>query len=324
VGVVPTGVLLARFATLLPWITLLSGGAISALLALSLRLAQQASARAAAVELANAELTRRVDEAHRAREEIRKLNTELEERVRSRTADLARSNEDLQRFASFVAHELRQPLGTMSIWTELLERGSGEALDPKALGYLGQIRGSVRRMSDMITAQLALSAISSGPLELELVDLSKVVSEVLAELALEISAASARVELGLLQPTWADARQMAQLFKNLITNALKYRRPDVPLVVQVKAVPSDSDATYQCIAVEDNGRGFESTDAERVFRVYERLEPDTAEGSGLGLAICLRIVVRHGGTIRAEGRLGEGATFRIRLPRVRSLESGGL
>ncbi|HBZ68749.1 MAG TPA: hypothetical protein DEP35_02955, partial [Deltaproteobacteria bacterium] len=170
---------------------------------------------------------------------------------------------------------------------------------------------------DMITAQLALSAISSGPLQLEPIDLRKVVSEVVAELALEIDSACARVEVGELPPAWADARQMAQLFKNLIGNALKYRRLEVPLVVGVKG--AESEGAYHCIAVEDNGRGFDRADAERVFRVYERLEPDTAEGSGLGLAICRRIVARHGGTISAEGRPGEGATFRIRLPRTGSL-----
>ncbi|HME70882.1 MAG TPA: ATP-binding protein [Myxococcota bacterium] len=324
VGVAPAGALRARFATPLPWVTLLSGASISALLALSLRLAQQASARAAAVELGNVELTHRVEESHRAREEVRKLNAELEERVKRRTADLARSNEDLKQFASFVAHELRQPLGTMTIWTELLETRSGEALDQKALGYLRQIRGSVRRMSDMITAQLALSAISSGALQLEPVDLSKVVTEVVAELALEIEAASACMEVEALPPAWADARQMRQLFKNLIGNALKYRRPDVSLIVAVRVDASESDAAYQCIVVEDNGRGFDSAAAERVFGVHERLEPNTAEGSGLGLAICRRIVARHGGTISAEGRPGAGATFRIRLPRITSLGIGSV
>jgi signal transduction histidine kinase len=323
VGVAPASALRARFATPLPWVTLLSGAAISALLALSLRLAQQASARAAAVELGNMELSRRIEESQRAREEVRKLNAELEERVKHRTADLARSNEDLKRFASFVAHELRQPLGTMTIWTELLETGSGEALDQKALGYLRQIRGSVRRMSDMISAQLALSAISSGALQLEPIDLSKLVSEVVAELVLEIEAASACLEVEVLPTAWVDARQMRQLFKNLIGNALKYRRPDVPLVVGVRAA-SESDAAYQCIVVEDNGRGFDSADAERAFGVHERLDPNSAEGAGLGLAICRRIVVRHGGTISAEGRPGAGATFRIRLPRISSLGIGSI
>jgi signal transduction histidine kinase len=323
-AVAPAGALRSRFATALPWVTLVSGAAISALLALSLRLAEQASARAAAVELGNVELTQRVDEAQRAREEVRRLNAELEERVKGRTAALARSNEDLKQFASFVAHELRQPLGTMTIWTELLETGSGEALDPKALGHLRQIRQAVRRMGDMITAQLALSAISAGALQLEVVDLGKVVSEVAAELALEIASASARMDVEPLEPAWADAGQMRQLFKNLIGNALKYRRPDEPLVISVKAEASERDVTSQCIVVEDNGRGFDPADAERVFGIHERLEPNTTEGSGLGLAICRRIVTRHGGTITAEGRPGKGAVFRIKLPRLHSLGGHGV
>ncbi|HKE10005.1 MAG TPA: ATP-binding protein, partial [Myxococcota bacterium] len=324
VGVAPTPALHAQFATALPWVTLLSGASISALLALSLRLAHQASARAAAVELGNRELTHRVEEAQRAREEVRKFNTELEERVRRRTADLARSNEDLKQFASFVAHELRQPLGSMAIWTELLESEAGDVLDQKALGHMRQIRGSVRRMSDMITAQLTLSAISSGVLPLEPIDLGKVVTEVVADLALEIEGAFASVEVGELPTVWADAQQMRQLFKNLIGNALKYRRPEVPLLIRVKLTDSESDAGYHCIVVEDNGRGFEGADAERVFGIHQRLEPHTTEGSGLGLAICRRILARHGGTIRAEGRPGEGATFRIRMPRINSLGVGSV
>jgi signal transduction histidine kinase len=324
VGVAPGPTLPVQFATPLPWVTLLSGASIAALLALSLRLAHQASARAAAVELGNVELTRRVEEAQHAREEVRKLNTGLEERVRLRTADLARSNEDLKQFASFVAHELRQPLGSMAIWTELLETEAGEVLDQKALGHLEQIRGSVRRMSDMITAQLTLSAISAGALPLDPVDLGKVVTEVVADLALEIEGAFASVEIEALPMVWADAQQMRQLFKNLIGNALKYRRPEVPLLVTVKLAAQESDAAYHCIVVEDNGRGFESGDAERIFGIHQRLEPQTAEGSGLGLAICRRIVARHGGTIRAEARPGEGATFRIRLPRLGSPGAGSV
>jgi signal transduction histidine kinase len=122
------------------------------------------------------------------------------------------------------------------------------------------------------------------------------------------------VEVEALPAVWADAQQMRQLFKNLIGNALKYRRPDVPLVVTVRLAAPESDAAYHCIVVEDNGRGFDPADAERVFAVHERLEPHAAEGSGLGLAICRRIVTRHGGTIRAEGRPEGGASFRIRLP----------
>jgi signal transduction histidine kinase len=293
--VAPTGPLRPSGWAAIPWLTFTSGAAIAVLLALVLRFAQQASARAGA---------------------LAEANVELEERVRARTADLARSNEDLRQFASFVAHELRQPLGTMEIWLELLETGAKDELDDKHMGYVRQIRMASRRLADLVAAQLKLAAIASQSLDEGRVDLATVIRQVTAELALDISAAGAKVEVGRLPVVRADARQMLQLFQNLISNALKYRRPEQPPVVRVREEPSPPAGRTCVVVVEDNGRGFDPGDAERIFRMFQRLEPGAAEGSGLGLAICRRIVARNGGTIEASGRPGEGAAFRVTLLRA--------
>ena len=116
-----------------------------------------------------------------------------------------------------------------------------------------------------------------------------------------------------------DAGQLAQLFRNLLENALKYRRGGVQCEISIRAHPARDPAfAGGCeIAVEDNGRGFAPEDAERIFAASERLDVAGPEGQGLGLALCRKIIDRHGGSLRAEGRPGEGATFRIVLPEYR-------
>jgi signal transduction histidine kinase len=292
VRVSPAGALRSRRLEALPWLVLTSGLAIAVLLALVLRLGQEASARAAA---------------------LARTNVELEERVRARTADLARSNEDLKQFASFVAHELRQPLGTLTLWLELLEGRPGLRDDGESRDYLKQIRLASVRMADMVSAQLELAAIGSGTADFVAVPLDRVVRDAERELAHELLGAGARVELGPLPVVRGDPRQLVQLVQNLLANAIKYRRTDVPLVIRIRGERQDGE---ELVRVEDNGRGFTPEQAERIFRAFQRLDPDAAEGAGLGLAICRRIVLRHGGTIGAEGRPGEGATFWIRLPAV--------
>ena len=106
------------------------------------------------------------------------------------------------------------------------------------------------------------------------------------------------------------------MFRNLIENAIKYHRPDVPLVIGIegRVLPGAAGESVCEIVVHDNGRGFDTSDADAIFSIFRRLEEETTTGSGIGLAICRRIVERHGGSIAAEGHPGSGATFRIRLP----------
>jgi len=143
-------------------------------------------------------------------------------------------------------------------------------------------------------------------------DLAGIAREVITDLETALADAGGRVDVGPLPVIEADALQMRQLLQNLLTNAIKYRREDIPPVVRVRATNGGG----QCrITVSDNGIGFQAEHAEKIFRMFERLHNRAEyEGSGIGLAICRKIAERHGGTIEAAGIAGEGATFTVTLP----------
>jgi signal transduction histidine kinase len=266
---------------------------------------------------ANDELRREIEERKRAEAQLEQMRADLEEEVRERTSDVLRSNEALQNFASFVSHELRQPLGAMSIWIELLAESSDTALDERGRSYLGRFRSSIDRMAKLIETHLLLSRPERRGTVAEPVALRGVVEGVIAELAPVIEREGARVEIGALPTVFADALQMHQLFRNLVENAMKYRRQDVMPVIRIYERPSageDESREWAEIAVEDNGIGFPQEDAERIFDLHERLD-HAAKGAGMGLTVCRQIVERAGGKLSATGRPGAGATFVVVLPR---------
>jgi signal transduction histidine kinase len=243
-------------------------------------------------------------------------NVRLERRVAERTQELEKSNENLRHFASFLSHELRQPLAASLNWTALLaaELGeSGRAMPSRALERLEQ---SLRRISDLVTGELALAEVAMAPSSPEDADLTAIVRDLVSELSPELLAADARIELSELGVVRADPSHLRQLFRNLFENALKYRRPGIPLVVRVGArrLPAqDGDGARVEIDVADNGRGFDPARAREIFEMHHRAAPAEIPGAGVGLAICRRIVEACGGSIEAQGDPGRGATFRIRL-----------
>ena len=219
---------------------------------------------------------------------------------------------ELCKLASFLSHELRQPLGALHIWTELLETSYGEDLDERGRRYLREIGGAARRIADMVAAQVGLLQISSLPLELERFALVELVSEVVTGLKGPLELAQARVEVGSLPELVADRAQMVQLFRHLVENAIRYRRSGVPLHVQIGADPP-TDGSSWSIWLCDRGSGFPVVDVEGVFEHFTRLDP-LVPGSGVELAICRRIARRHGGTVRVEGHADEGVRFVLELP----------
>jgi signal transduction histidine kinase len=312
IGVEPSDEMIAAAHSRLPGATLAGGLALSVLAALALFQRNVASQHARALE-------GEVAGHERAEAEIRRLNTSLEERVRERTSELERSNDELQKFASFLSHELRQPLGTQMIWIELLESQTASTLEETAQRNLEKIRAMALKMSDLISAQLAITAQPASRAASDRVDLAAVVREAIGVVSPQIEAVGAKVSVGALPHVRGDAGQLTQLFRNLLDNALKFRRDGVQCEIAISAqVASDPAFVGGCeIAVEDNGRGFAPEDAERIFAPRERLDATGTEGQGLGLAICTKIIDRHGGNLRAEGRPGVGATFRIVLPEYR-------
>lgn len=241
-------------------------------------------------------------------------------------AELERSNRDLEQFAYAVSHDLQEPLRKIHTLAERILRRSRDLLAEADRDYLARIEDAARRMQGLIDALLSLSRVTTKARNFMPVDLATIAAEVVTDLELPIEAADAAVEIGDLPTIQADPVQMRQLFQNLIGNALKFRRPDEPLVVKVRGrliMPleqrrNNSFPKKLCrIVVEDNGIGFEEEYAERIFGVFQRLHPRSVyEGTGVGLAICRKIAERHGGNISARGKPGVGSSFTIVLPAV--------
>lgn len=255
---------------------------------------------------------------------LRELNESLEERVRERTAELTRANqelkrrnEDLQNFAHVASHDLQEPLRKISSFADLMIDDYVEHLDETARFYVERMQSSAVRMSHLLSDLLQYSRVATNRQAREKVDLNEVAHHVLADLHIQIQESGATIDICGLPVIEADATQMRQLFQNLVSNAIKYRRRNVPPVVRVSAerVPSEPNAWQLRIA--DNGLGFDEKYGERIFLPFERLYGAEFPGSGMGLAICRRIAEVHGGTIEVRSVPGEGSEFIVALPEAR-------
>ncbi|MGA4643877.1 sensor histidine kinase [Limisphaera sp. 4302-co] len=248
-----------------------------------------------------------------------------DEKLRAFAAQLERSNRELQDFAYVASHDLQEPLRKIVVFGERLCERYAEAIPPEARDYLERMRRAAQRMQTLINDLLAFSRVTTRARPFEPVDLGQVLREVLGDLEARIEQAGAVVSVEPLPVLEADPLQMRQLFLNLLGNALKFRKPDVPPRVRVHAEPvherrsdrgpeSPPEAFYR-ISVEDNGIGFDEKYLDRIFNMFQRLHGrGEYEGSGIGLAIARKIVLRHGGHITARSRPGEGATFIVTLP----------
>jgi PAS domain S-box-containing protein len=233
--------------------------------------------------------------------------------------NLRRSNAQLQEFTSVASHDLKEPLRKIQSFGEMLKRnliGKDDEGPEQALYYLERMIGASKRLQNLIDGLLTLARVSERATKARYtqVNLTEVAQDALCDLEIPLEQSGGRVVIEELPTLCADAFQMRQLLHNLFSNALKYRRKDVVPNIRLRPILADAEQRV-AFAIQDNGIGFAPEDAERVFRVFERLDNHTCEGTGVGLAICQRIVEAHGGTIRAEGRPNEGATFIINLPR---------
>ena len=221
---------LAQQRSFLPQVVLDGGLVLASLLVWAIRAAQLSSARA-----------RRLDtevEAHKqAEEQVRALNTQLGDRVAQRTTALERTNRELGRFASFLSHELRQPVSAQALWAELLDSQYGDSLDPQGREYLSEIRRSVKRMDNLIAGQIALSETSSAVFDLELVDMASVIREITSDLKSALEDVGATVHSDDLPSVRGDSRQLYQLVRNLLDNSIKYRRPEASPELRFSVTP---------------------------------------------------------------------------------------
>ncbi len=224
---------------------------------------------------------------------------------------LKRSNQDLQEFATIASHDLQEPLRKIETFGDMLTlRATG--LDERSRDYVERMRNAAQRMRAMVEGVLQLSRVATQGRPFEAIDLGKLAEEVVSDLSNQVRRTHGRVEIATLSNVEGDPIQLRELVQNLVSNALKYHRPDAEPIVKISSrqLPDGVE-----ISVEDNGIGFEQGDAERIFQPFQRLVGRTEyEGSGMGLAICRRIVERHRGQIRAQSAPGQGTTFTVTLP----------
>ncbi len=258
--------------------------------------------------------------------ELEKERTLLERRVQERTQDLdqkarelARSNNELQNFAHIASHDLQEPLRMISSYLQLLERRYKGQLDAEADEFIHYSVDGAQRMGALLDGLLSYARVDSKGSEFVPTSCETSVQAALDNLKIAIEENEAAVQVRDLPELMADPTQLAQLFQNLIGNTLKYRSEAPPEIL----ISAAAEAENWHFTVVDNGIGFDPTQAERIFMIFQRLHTkDEAEGLGLGLAICKKIVERHGGRIWAESRAGGGATFHFTLPVAEGLGSG--
>ena len=252
-------------------------------------------------------------EAMRARivEELAQLS-EARAALEQQTAELVRSNDDLEQFAYVASHDLQEPLRKVSGFTQLLERRYGADLDDRAKEYIWYANDGARRMQDLINDLLAFSRVGRTTEAFEDVDLAAVTEEALAVFADRVEAEGATVNIGPLPTVRGDRRLLGQVMQNLVGNALKFRRPEEPPVVDVSC--TDEDGMYT-ITVADNGIGIAPEYADQIFTIFKRLHVKTEyEGTGIGLALAKKVVEFHGGRIWLGASRSPGATFQFSLP----------
>jgi light-regulated signal transduction histidine kinase (bacteriophytochrome) len=249
----------------------------------------------------------------RERRRLQALVARNTHELAEKNARLENSNRDLEHFAYVASHDLQEPLRKIQAFSDRVTKQYAGKLDDQGRDYLQRMNGAAARMQRLIEALLSLSRVSTKKNAEELIDLAPLVHEVLGDLEMRIQSTGGKVIVGELPRIEGDPVQIRQLFQNLIGNALKFHRPGEAPVVEVFALRRSPGQAE--IYVVDNGIGFDSKDAERVFLPFHRLHGRSEyEGTGIGLTICQKIVERHRGTIHAESAPGQGSRFVVCLP----------
>jgi light-regulated signal transduction histidine kinase (bacteriophytochrome) len=235
-----------------------------------------------------------------------------EQQLQRATADIVRSNRDLERYATIAAHDLQEPLRSILAYSDLLHRKYGDSLSEEASDYVDRMAQAAERMRTLVTDLLAYARLETGEHRSRNVDLKSVVQAAIADLAFQIEETGAQVDAGSMPTVVGNERELIGVFSNLLSNALKYRSPDRPPVVRFSA---ESAGDEWLIRVADNGIGIAPDYHLRIFELFRRLGPrDDGAGTGLGLAICARTIAQHGGRIWVDSEEGRGATFSFTLP----------
>lgn len=247
-----------------------------------------------------------------AEQALVKLNQSLEERVERRTLALEEANRELEAFSYSVSHDLRTPLRHVVGFGDLLRKESADALGPKGTRYLSVMTEAAGRMNNLIDSLLEFSRMGRAQMKPAAVNLRPLIENAWRNLEPDRQGRQVVFELGEMPTIDGDANLLDLVFQNLLSNAIKYTRDRSVARITVSAACEEDEVT---ISVQDNGVGFDTRYADKLFGVFQRLHrAEEFDGTGIGLANVRRIVTRHGGTVQARSVLNEGATFSVTLP----------
>jgi signal transduction histidine kinase len=235
--------------------------------------------------------------------------------IRSRQESLLQANADLEQFAYSASHDLREPLRSIGIYSDLLRREYDSVLDERGREFLSVIRSGATRMDALLTDLLAYAHASSiSEDDVEQVSATKPLQAALESLAGAIRESGAEIIVNDLPSVRMHSSHLSQIFQNLVGNSIKYRKDDARLVIQVSAVIADQEPRWT-FSVSDNGIGIPPAYKETIFGIFKRLHANSKyAGTGMGLAICQRIVERYRGRIWVESEPGTGSTFYFTVP----------
>jgi PAS domain S-box-containing protein len=248
----------------------------------------------------------------KAEREIRRLNEDLEQRVKQRTEQLEAALRDLEAFSYSVSHDLRTPLLTIEGFSRILTRDYQRVLDDRGRDFLDRICSGAKRMNQLIGDFLSFSRLGHQKVKIVEIDMEKLAKDVLGDIQTLEPAVARQIALTQLPPARGDRTMVRQVLANLVSNAVKFSRQKEAPAIEIGGSADEGENVYY---VKDNGVGFDMAQAPKLFEVFQRLHsPAEFEGTGVGLAIVQRVVQRHGGRVWAEGRPDRGATFYFTLP----------
>jgi len=256
-----------------------------------------------------------VEQRKQQEDEIRKLNQKLA----NRAAELESTNKELESFAYSVSHDLRAPLRHVVGFSELLQKQAASLLDDKSQRYIKTILDSAKKMGRLIDDLLSFSRIGRAETKKSLVNLEQLVKDVVSEIVQETRGREIVWKIDALPVCYGDRSMLMLVLANLVSNAVKFTRMRTRAEIEIGCADGDNDDLE--MFVRDNGAGFDMQYANKLFGVFQRLHrADEFEGTGIGLATVQRIIHRHGGKVRAEGTVDQGATFYFSLPKAQHSE----